>query len=71
MNEKYTNVQISEDLSDIRKGKYKESSHAEIEFNNKIKNFKDAGELAKKTGQIIATPITAPVNKVRKYYRKK
>ena len=71
MNEKYTNVQISEDLSDIRKGKYKESSHAEIEFNNKIKNFKDAGELAKQTGQIIATPITAPVNKVRKYYRKK
>ena len=71
MSEKYTNVQISEDLSDIRKGKYKESSHAEIEVKNKFKSFKDAGELAKQTGEIIATPITAPINKVKKYYRKK
>jgi len=78
MSEDYTNVQISEDLSDIRKGKYREATHAGIEVNNAIKDVKDAGKLAEQTGEIvaktgkfIATPVTAPVNKIKKYYRKK
>jgi len=70
MNEKYADAQISEDIADIRKGKYTESTHLGVVANQKIDNFKETGEIAKETGKIIATPVTAAKRRVKRYYKK-
>ena len=71
MDSRYSNLQISEDLANIRKGKYGESSHIEAKAKDIAKNAKEAGKIAKETGKIIATPVTAPVKKAKKFFRKK
>ena len=71
MDSRYSDLQISEDLADIRKGKYKESSHIEVATNDTLKNIGVAGKISKEAGKIATAPVTIPVKKAKKFFRKK
>ena len=70
MNENHANTQIIADLGDIRKGKYKETTHLGTAINEKIDEAKDIKEIAKETGNTLAVPARSAKKFFGKIHKK-